>query len=428
MKRFIKIFLSKQSLSFVVPIIAICMAYLLAFGFPAAAQLSYQAPPTLRASYLLPANMISGPLFHVDDEVPTDGLMGHYTLRSEYGTFVMPGRELLRIRIAELPAIQQLDKIKDSKVFLDALGEAAEKPIESAEQIMANPEKTLSELPSGISRLFGSIDQGVHEITQTASNPTESTDQKVEGTLDRIGSVTMTALGYEQSRRQLAQSLGVDPYTTNPVLAKKLTDVARVAFSGKLAVNSLVTAFVPASIAITGTNFTSDLVYDTSEADLIDMNKQKMLNMGASDAQVQALLNNRWYSLSVLTSLVAELERLPGVSGVAEVIELAATAQNEEEARFLASSVQMLAWLNVRGTPVSQVAGQGTVIGIGPDGGIVVPAPVDYLSWTERIGNFAKRPDLNAKQRSIWISGKMSGVAQRGFAELHWTLYQGPWQ
>ncbi len=428
MKLSIKTNLSTSTLSFILPVVAICMAYQLVFNFPAAAEPSFQKPPTLRASYLLPANMISGPLFHVDDEVPTDGLMGHYTLRSEYGTFVVPGRELLRIRIAELPAIQQLNKVSNSQEFLDAMGQAAEKPIESAEKIITNPEQTLSDLPSGISRLFGSVEQGAEEIRQAASNPTESTTQKVEGTLDRIGGVTMTALGYEQSRRQLAQSLGVDPYTTNPVLAKKLTNVARVAFSGKLAVNSMVTAFVPASIAITGTNFTSDLVYDTSAADLIDMNKQKMFNMGANEEQVEALLNNRWYSLSVLTSLVAELERLPGVSGVPEVIALAATAQNEEEARFLASSAQMLAWLNATGTPISQIAGRGTIIGIGPNGGIVVTAPVDYISWTERIGNFAKRPDLKAGQRSIWLSGKMSGVAQRGFTELHWTLYQGPWQ
>lgn len=428
MKRSIRKVHSMATSPFFFPVVAVCLAYLLAFGFPADAQLAYQKPPTLKASYLLPGKMISGPLFHVDNEVPTDGLMGHYTLRSEYGTFAVAGRELLRIRIAELPAIQQLNKISNSREFLDAMRNAAIKPIESAENILSNPEKTLSGIPSGISRLFGSIDQGVHEIGQAAGNSSESTSQKVEGTADRIGSVTMTALGYEQSRRQLAQSLGVDPYTTNPVLAKKLTDVARVSFYGKLAVNTLVAAFVPASIAISGANFTSDLLYDTSEADLIQMNQQKMIDMGASDAQVQALLDNRWYSLSVLTSLVEELGRLPGVHGTPDVIALAATARNEEEARFLASSVQMLAWLNTTGTPISQVAGRGTVIGIGPNGNIVVPAPVDYISWTERIGNFARKSDLEAKQRSVWLSGKMSGTAQRGFARLHWTLYQGPWQ
>lgn len=428
MKRIIKIRLSKPTSSFALSVVAICMACLLAFSFQAAAMPAYQKPPTLRASYLLPPNMISGPLFQVDDQVPTDGLMGIYTLRSEFGTFVVPGRELLRIRIAELPAIQQLDAMKSSKVFLDAMGKAAAKPLQSAENIVTKPVETLTGLPSGIARLFGSIKQGAQEIAQTASNSSDSGTQRAEATVDRIGSVTATALGYEQARRQLAKSLGVDPYTTNPVLAKKLSDVARVAFYGRLTVNGLVTAFVPASIAISGTSFTSDLVYDTSAADLLIMNKQKLLNMGASDAQVQALLNNKWYSLSVLTSLVSELERLRGVTGIPEVIALAATAKNEQEARFFASSVQMLAWLKATGTPISKVAGRGTVIGIGPNGGIIIPAPVDYISWTERIGNFAKRPDLRARQRNIWLSGKMSGAAQRGFTELNWTLNQGPWE
>lgn len=63
--------------------------------------------------------------------------------------------------------------------------------------------------------------------------------------------------------------------------------------------NVLVSAFVPASIVISGMSFTHDLVYDTSAADLIVLNQQKMIAMGASAAQVQALLKNRWFSLSV---------------------------------------------------------------------------------------------------------------------------------
>jgi len=38
------------------------------------------------------------------------------------------------------------------------------------------------------------------------------------------------------------------------------------------------------------------------------MNKEKMIAMGASDAQARALLGNRWFSLTVLTVLVTELE------------------------------------------------------------------------------------------------------------------------
>src|SRR5262249_9190403 len=158
-------------------------------------------------------------------------------------------------------------------------------------------------------------------------------------------------------------------------------------------------AFVPASVAISGTSFTHDLVYDTPSADLVVLNKQKVLAMGASEAQAQALLANRWFSLSVLTALVTDLERLGGVQGRRGGIARAGTGGEEEEARFLAPAVHLLARSNVTGVPLKSVAARGTVIGITSGGLLVVPAPVDYLAWTERVGRFAERPDLRAARR-----------------------------
>jgi hypothetical protein len=156
---------------------------------------------------------------------------------------------------------------------------------------------------------------------------------------------------------------------------------------------------------------------------LIVLNRQKMRAMGASDAQAQALIDNRWFSLSVLTELVTELERLGRVAGRPEVLALAATAKNEEEARFLAAAVRMLAHLDVSGVPIRRVTGRGTVVGFTPDGAVVVPAPVDYVSWTEKVGGFAMRADLRATRRAIWVTGPMSGAAQQGFAAREWTLH-----
>ena len=200
--------------------------------------------------------------------------------------------------------------------------------------------------------------------------------------------------------------------------------MAWVAFSGRLGVNALVSVFVPASIAISGTSFTKDLVYDTSAADLIVLNRQKMLAMGASSVQADGLLGNRWFSLSVLTALVTDLERLGGIPGRPWVIVLAATATNEEEARFLADAVHLLARLSVTGVPIKRVATRGTVIGITPDGVLVVPAPVDYLSWTERVARFAARPDLRAFRRALWLTGRISSPAQHGFGRLGWTFHE----
>jgi hypothetical protein len=426
MKSIIVTGLSARTVRVTLLIFGGCLFSLLTFAGAVVAQQPFEAPPVLSAKYLLPADMVSGPLFRVDDQVPTDGLRGLFTLRSDLGTFTVPGRELLKIRIAELPAIKHLEAQSKTDVFLKAAGNAAARPVEAAENIAKDPVGTAKSIPGGVSRLWGRVEAGASNVAKSVTDSDKSTDQKAQETAQRVGDVTITALGFEQVHRQLAKSLGVDPYTTNPVLSKKLTDTAWVAFSGRLGIDVLTTAFVPASTAISLTSFTSDLVYDTPKADLLVMNKEKMIAMGASDAQAQALLGNRWFSLTVLTALVTELESLAQIAGRPEVIALAATARNEEDARFLASSVHLLARLNVTGVSIREMKAGGTVIGIAPAGHLVVPAPADYISWTDRIGSFAERPDLKTASRAIWLTGRMSGAAHKGFTRLGWTVQEVP--
>ena len=86
--------------------------------------------------------------------------------------------------------------------------------------------------------------------------------------------------------------------------------------------------------------------------------------------------------------------------------------------------VQMLAKHHETIERLSEIAGQGTVIGRTSGGAVVVPAPVDYLSWTQRISNFAHRSDLKAKDRSVWLTGQMSPRAKQQFAALGWTVHE----
>lgn len=174
-------------------------------GVPAVlAQPAFQTPPVLHARELLPPDMLAGPHFQVDDRVPTDGLLGHFTLRSGFGTFVAPGRELLRIRIAELAAIQHLEATSQTDEFLKAAGNAAAKPVEAVESLVTDPMDTIQGIPTGISRFFGRIELGAEKVAQAASDPTKTEQQRTEEAAQRIGSATITALGFEQVRRQLA--------------------------------------------------------------------------------------------------------------------------------------------------------------------------------------------------------------------------------
>jgi hypothetical protein len=395
------------------------------------AQSGFETPPVLPASELAPPYLLQGPTFTVDPQVPIVGMLGHFTIRADVGTFEAHGREMLRIRVGELHAIAQIERMSKSDVFLQAAANAVERPVESMANIVENPVKTAQGLSGGIERFFGRVELGAQQLDTAVSAPAPSSTDQAELIARRVGGLTANVFGYEAERRALAKSLGVDPYTTNPVLAKKLNDMAWVAFSGRVGVNTLISVFVPASIAISATSFTNSLIYDTPAADLIIRNQQRLTNMGASESDTQALMKNPWYSLSVLTSLVSALDRLSGVNGRPAVVALAATTTTEDQARFLANAVEMLAAQQQTGAPLTQVGASGTVIGWTSGGAPLVPAAVDYVAWTERVAGFAGRPDLQGTAGSLWITGRISPEAQRQFAALGWTIHQNvlpPWQ
>src|SRR5262245_28680791 len=161
----------------------------LAVGAPVVlAQPAVQAPPVLRARELLPPDVLAGPHFQVDDRVPTDGLLGHFTLRSGFGTFVAPGREPLRVRIAELPAIQHLEATSQTDVFLQAAGNAAAKPVEAVVSLVTDPVDAIQGIPTGISRFFDRVELGAQRIAQVATCPTKTETQRTQQAAQRIGS------------------------------------------------------------------------------------------------------------------------------------------------------------------------------------------------------------------------------------------------
>jgi hypothetical protein len=297
--------------------------------------------------------------------------------------------------------------------------------------MLLHPVETAKGMPGGVERFFDRAELGAQTIAGAMSDPGQSGTQQAEDVTKRVGGITADVFGYEAERRALAKSLGVDPYTTNPVLSKKLSDMAWVAFSGRVGVNTLISVFVPVSIAISAASVTNTMIYDTPAADLITRNEHTLLTMGASEPQARGLIKNPWYSLSVLTSLVTALDRLSGVDGRPTVVVLATTATTEDQARFLANAVEMLAAHHQTVEPLAAVTARGTVIGRTQSGALLVPGAVDYVAWTDQVAGFAGRTDLQGTPGNIWLTGRMSPAAQGQFAALGWTVYQNvlpPWQ
>ena len=80
---------------------------LLNFAIVAVAQTdsNFEAPPILYARDLAPPILLNGNGFRVDNNVPTDGLTANFTIHTELGMLQAHGLEMLRIRVAEVPAM-----------------------------------------------------------------------------------------------------------------------------------------------------------------------------------------------------------------------------------------------------------------------------------------------------------------------------------
>ena len=106
------------------------------------------------------------------------------------------------------------------------------------------------------------------------------------------------------------------------------------------------------------------------------------------------------------------------------MIDFAAAAKTQDETRLVAGAVNMLARYHEGTQRIAQVTAPGPIIARTVTGALMVPAPVDYVAWTQRIARFAQRDDLKAPQRMAWLSGQMSPRARKQFERQGWTVFE----
>jgi hypothetical protein len=384
----------------------------MAFGTAAWGQAAFEEPPVFTAANLAPPALLAGPGFAVDAQVPVETFLYRFTIRADVGHFEVDGRALLPIRVQEVKALQKLAETSNTKEFTEAVVQAGARPVSSAKNMLTHPGDTISGLPGGVERMFGRVGASLEGVGGAS-------------TTGQAGGAAARALGYEAERRTLAKELGVDPYTSNPVLRKKLDDVAWVRFAGRLGVNLSISVVVPGSIIISSVTWVNSTVYDTPAGDLVVANQKKLQAMGVPDATVKAFMENQWLTLSLKTALVESLDRLTGVAGREDVVAYATRAAALDEARFVVLSMEMLVRYHQGGTPIALVTTPGPIVARTATGGVVVPAPLDYVAWTEILGGFARRPDLQATQRIVLLEGKLSPLAKQRFAAAGWTILEG---
>ena len=392
----------------------------------------FEQPPIVNATQLLPESALSGSGFHVARLVPTNGAMGRYTIvadravfHDDAGTYSVESLNLLKIRLAEIPAIRSLEDTSKTAVFTQALASSAERPVRMGVQMVTHPMDTVTGLPSGVGQFFGRVSLGAGALWSTATDSSQSGGQRASQTAGETANITLTALGYDDVRRQLAKQLHVDPYTTNPILKERLNSVAWVMFSARLAVNTAVSVAVPGSMIITAVEFTNDLVYSTPKGDLILLVEKKLQGMGLSQEEIATFSHNTAIPLSLQVSAVTDLESLGDIPGRRAVAVALSNVLTEYQARFLVTSIRMLAQWSQQKSPVTAIGAPATLIARDQNNTVILPAPVDYVSWTPRIAGFVTTPALLALQnRVLWIPAKMTPLARQQLTANGWTVHE----
>jgi hypothetical protein len=372
---------------------------------------AFEPLPTLDASVILQPQFLHGPNFTVRTPVPTYFGSNHYIIDSDFGVFEADGNEMLMRRVAEINAIAELEAMSQTKEFTQAAAQAAQAPLQVAQDLVTNPVSTISSVPKGIRGFFNRARAAVTEAVQ---------GDEAGGT---AGNTMANLTGFSKTKRDLAIKLGVDPYSTNQVFQKELNQVAWPAFLGKFAVDVAMSAV--GGTALSAINLTGKLtaaLRDKSPAELRQMNRDLLMNgMGVSRETADAFLYNEAISPSTQTILVAALGQLGNIPGQAEFIHRAAGSEDEHDGIAFQQSAQLMANLNKNNPIVRITQLKGLTVCQTKDGVVVVPIQWDYVAWTPLAQSFvnaleAQKFTSPVSGYSLTITGDVSPMAAKALA------------
>jgi hypothetical protein len=231
--------------------------------------------------------------------------------------------------------------------------------------------------------------------------------------------------GFDQAKLDTARQLGVDPYSDNKLLQDEMEKVTWAFFAGGLPLRIGVSvASGGASMALSATEMAGlpEDVYDLTPSELALRDGTMMQSMGVPQPVIDQVFQNRALSISLRHGILTTLAKLPAGPGQVDVVRSVATLQQHRQVDFFHTALNQLAARHAL-TPYLEVKLLGRLPGgLTSDDYLEVAAPVDYVSWTEQVADFARRDDLTGARKRLLITGQMSKAAASGFAGTNWQV------
>jgi len=388
----------------------------------AASAQAYENPPSFNAAQL-PGIKRIGANYTIRNPVRSDGILRVYVLATPYGDLTVKGDEMLRMRINELTALAALEKVSSSETFGRALAEAGISPLKFAGQLIMNPIGTIGDTLTGVGAFFGRAASGINNAGNTPDDAMSS------------------LFGVSDQRRHIAAAYGVDPYTDLPPLAAKLEQLSQAAAMGGLVVTGALLA-IPGGVAtLVASNLSTayklnnigidDLARDYTAAQVLDINRKTLFDMGVDEGLRERLLANRNYTPIDMAAMVAALESMAAVRDRQVFVARAAAANSRALAYVTRRMAEALADDYRRHRDyVRFVSLAGFPYVLTRDGRVMAIVPIDILSWTRETATgfgrvSADRKRIAPKARGVLgIAGQATSLAKRRLKAEGWAVLQ----
>jgi hypothetical protein len=396
--------------------LVLCFCLLAAGPAPGlAAGTDTETPPTLSAAALLPAAVLSGPHHTVDEVVHNDGYLNIYTLHSQKGDLRVESTALLMIRIHELNAAAAMDQTNKGKEFGKSVAASGVGTVKGAVNLLVHPVDTLSGAASGVGKAFG----------RAAASLSEQRPRDDDGAGAEL-------LGYNRAKREYAKAFGVDPYSRNPILQDSLKRLAGAGFAGGLT-GTVAKAAIPGGVgvavtAVGGTKLLNDIDVSTPPEDLLQRNRERLQAMGVPKDVIELFIENRHFSPTGQSRLVAALDRIPNVMERPVFMRFCVLTDDEDLAFFRERMAELYANINATTDRLERFVAVGKLVAARTaKGGFICAYPLDYLAWTPTMARLAQSlgqaaTAAKATTKKLIVSGEVSPLAAAKLRAAGWTV------
>jgi len=374
----------------------------------------FEELPELKAGEILKPEFFKGRYHTVREPVPTSSGTNQFVIDSDFGVFDADGNEMLARRVKEVYAIARLKDVSRTDQFKESLTTAAKGTYNAAKNIVKDPAQAISNVPKGVMKFMGKAGESIRNVGKKKDDGGAQEASKVQ-----------QMIGYSNTKRKIAVSMGIDPYSTNTVLQKELDGIAWASWAGGFTFSAgtfPISGPVGAALTVTSVSDSLDkLVHEKPPADLRQINRSGLRSVGASEKDTDRFLNNTAFTPTHQTAFVLNLKSLGGVANRGAFVHTAAeNSSNESDALFCVQTAALMGQLHTGEHPLARIAMlESFPVCIAKDGTVIVALQWDYAAWTAGasafIGEVQKLADESGQNKHVLvaISGQMSPRLQQ---------------